>query len=63
MKYTNEQKLLIKESKQKIKELSRQQDEIYDNLLNELNFKDKNDSLNLFDYLFNDFDLHKDFLD
>lgn len=61
MKYTQEQKKLIKVAKEKIQELSKQQDTLYKNLLKDLNCEGECENLGLFDHIFNDFDLNKNF--
>lgn len=54
MKFTSEQRNLIKETRSKIKKLQDEQSDLYNNLLENLNIKEIAEEW-MFDYIFNDY--------
>ncbi|MFY7814337.1 MAG: hypothetical protein ACOVRK_04005 [Chryseobacterium taeanense] len=54
MKFTSEQRNLIKETRSKIKKLQEDQSDIYSDLLEKLNMNEQAEEW-MFDYIFNDY--------
>ena len=54
MKFTPEQRNLIKETRSKIKKLQEEQSDLYNNLLEKLNMNEAAEEW-MFDYVFNDY--------
>jgi hypothetical protein len=54
MKFTPEQRELIKETRTKISKMKIEQNELYTNLLNKLNLSERSEDW-IFDYIFNQY--------
>ena len=54
MKFTPEQRELIKETRTKINKMQVEQNELYSNLLNKLNLSERSEDW-IFDYIFNQY--------
>jgi hypothetical protein len=54
MKFTSEERELIKEARTKISKMKIEQNELYTNLLNKLNLSERSEDW-IFDYIFNQY--------
>ena len=54
MKFTSEERELIKEARAKISKMQIEQNELYSNLLSELNLSERSEDW-IFDYIFNQY--------
>ena len=54
MKFTSEERELIKEARTKISKMQIEQNELYTNLLNKLNLSERSEDW-IFDYIFNQY--------